>query len=168
MDPNLFHIDWERTFEALTGITILAFFVERACALLFESRWWIRKFEGEQRDTTSSKPGSAGTLPDAQGKEPADSPDRKTDFKPAAVEAEVLLPGRKYPLKEFVGFLVALIICWAWDFDAISIILLNDQTRLVGVVATAAIVAGGSKASIALFHDVLHIGSNASKERSSG
>jgi hypothetical protein len=45
MDPNLFHLDWERTLEALVGIIVLSFLVERACALLFESRWWISRFE---------------------------------------------------------------------------------------------------------------------------
>lgn len=39
MDPNLFHLDWERTFEVLLTIAVLAFFVERAFAPLFENRW---------------------------------------------------------------------------------------------------------------------------------
>jgi hypothetical protein len=42
VDPNLFHIDWERTLEALVAIVVLSFVVERACAILFESRWWTR------------------------------------------------------------------------------------------------------------------------------
>ncbi len=36
MDPNLFHIDWDRLFEVLLAIIVLAFFLERAPALLFE------------------------------------------------------------------------------------------------------------------------------------
>ena len=38
MDPNLFHIDYERTFEALIGIIVLSFIVERIFAFVFESR----------------------------------------------------------------------------------------------------------------------------------
>ena len=45
MDPNLFHLDWERTFEALAGIIVLSFFVERALALVFENRRLMRFFD---------------------------------------------------------------------------------------------------------------------------
>lgn len=41
MDPNLFRLDWEPMFEALTLIVGLAFFVERAMAILFESCGFI-------------------------------------------------------------------------------------------------------------------------------
>ncbi len=45
MDPNLFHVDWERTGEALTLIIILAFLIERALAVVFESRAWLERFD---------------------------------------------------------------------------------------------------------------------------
>ena len=38
MDPNLFHLDWERVIEALATIIVIAFLVERALSLVFESR----------------------------------------------------------------------------------------------------------------------------------
>lgn len=38
MDPNLFHVDWERTLEASTTIAIVAFLIERARSIPFESR----------------------------------------------------------------------------------------------------------------------------------
>ena len=41
MDPNLFHLDWERTFEALAMIIVLAFFVERALAQIFETELFV-------------------------------------------------------------------------------------------------------------------------------
>jgi hypothetical protein len=146
MDPNLFHLDWERALEALAGIVVLSFFVERACALLFESRWWIRLFEDAR---VGEQPPEAGA----------------TGAQPAATAPRKLRPGRKYPLKEILGFLVALAICLKWNFDAVSIVLLSEHTRLIGVLVTAAIVAGGSKASIALFQDVLHVSSAAKQER---
>jgi hypothetical protein len=140
MDPNLFHIDWERTIEALVGIIILSFLVERACALLFESRWWISKFEDARVGIT-----------------PAIQSNNKAELR--------LLPGHNYPLKETISFLGALVICYFWRFDAVSIILLSEQTSLAGIIVTALVVAGGSKASIALFHDVLKIKSNAEEQR---
>lgn len=39
------HVDWERTFEALTVIVILAFVVERALAVLFENRLFIANLD---------------------------------------------------------------------------------------------------------------------------
>ena len=138
MDPNLFHLDFERTLEALVGIIVLSFLVERAFAFLFESRWWISRFEDARVGTP---PG--GTLPKSQ----------------------TPLPARKYPIKELLVFILALAICLLWDFDALSIILLTKKTQLVGIIVTAAIVAGGSKGSIALFRNLLHIMSSAEKER---
>lgn len=161
MDPNLFHLDWERTLEALVGIIVLSFLVERACALLFESRWWISRLE----DVRVGKPPPTG--PNSGGAAEAED-EAKADPKAAeaaAAKPEEVLPGRKYPLKEILGFLLALAVCWRWDFDAVSIILLSEHTQWVGVIVTAAIVAGGSKASIALFHNLLKIKSSAYEEK---
>ncbi len=157
MDPNLFHLDWGRTIEALVGVIVLAFLVERVCALVFESRWWIRLFD-------DARVGEA--LPSEKASEKKKSPKKGSEEEGTAEsEKPNLLPGRKYPLKEVIGFLVALAICWTWDFDAVSMILLSERTQLVGIIITAAVVAGGSKASIALFHDLLDVKSSALKER---
>ena len=43
MDPNLFHLDWERVGEVLTAIVVLSFVLERALAVPFESRLLINK-----------------------------------------------------------------------------------------------------------------------------
>jgi hypothetical protein len=160
MDPNLFHIDWERTLEALAGIVVLAFFVERVCAVVFESRWWVRKFEDSRIDR-SAPSRSADDGGGAGGAAPSEGSEKRS-VKPAA---SVLLPGKKYPLKELIGFFVALLVCWAWDFDAISIVLLSDKTQMLGIIFTAAVVAGGSKASIKFFHKVLKVGSSVLEER---
>lgn len=45
MDPNLFHLDWDRTGEALVLIIILAFVIERALAVIFESKIWLTRFD---------------------------------------------------------------------------------------------------------------------------
>jgi hypothetical protein len=144
MDPNLFHLDWERTLEALAGIIVLSFLVERACALVFESRWWISRLEDAR----------VGKLPGGSGNSPSDE-----------AAGQKLLAGQRYPLKEFLVFALSLVICWAWEFDAVSIIMLSERTHVVGFIITAAVVAGGSKASIALFHDLLKVRSSANEQK---
>lgn len=114
MDPNLFYLDWERTFEVLVSIVVLAFLLERALALLFEYRFFVDYFEGK---------------------------------------------GVKTP----IAFVVASAVCWLWDFDAISTIFLKESTIAMGYILTGAIVAGGSKASLKLFRDVMGVQSRASK-----
>ena len=63
-----------------------------------------------------------------------------------------------------IAFFVAWGVCIHWNFDAISIVLPGAQPR-VGYLLTAAIIAGGSKASIKLFHDVIGAMSDAEKKR---
>lgn len=146
MDPNLFHIDWARTFEALMGIVVLSFLVERACAILLQSRWWISRFEDER---VGRRPGEG------------ENTGHQTDEQPKRQRS---LLGRDYPMKEALGFAVALVVCWVWDFDAVSIVLLSERTQFIGIIVTAAVVAGGSKASVALFRDLLPFASSAAKE----
>jgi hypothetical protein len=119
MDPNLFHLDWERTFEVLAAIVVLAFVVERALAPLFENRWWLARFD----DKVS---------------------------------------------KELVAFGLAVAVCWIWNFDALSMIVLGEHTTRFGEVMTGAVIAGGSKASIKLFRDLLDFKSSAYREKERG
>lgn len=116
MDPNLIHVDWERTFEALTIIILLAFIIERALAIVFESRLYLRHVH---RDG----------------------------------------------LKETIAFAVSILACWRWQFDAVSMIILAEQTQWPGYILTGGVIAGGSKVSIKLFHDVLNIKSSAYEQR---
>ena len=68
-------------------------------------------------------------------------------------------------IKEPIALLVSLIVVTYWNFDAVSIIMNADETSFWGYLITAAIIAGGSKASIKLFHDVLKIKSNSLKAK---
>lgn len=67
-------------------------------------------------------------------------------------------------LKEPIAFAVSFLAVRFWEFDALSILLQRDETSLWGFALTAAIVAGGSKASIKLFHDLLDVKSTAMKQ----
>ena len=106
----------EQLFEALLRIVALSFFIERALALVFETRWVIARLSGRG-------------------------------------------------VKEPISFAVSLAVCRYWDFDAISTLFARNATQLWGHVLSAAIVAGGSKASIAFFHNVVGAMSEAEAER---
>ena len=116
MDPNLFHLDWERLGEVLIAIIVLSFLVERALSMLFESRFFINRFKEKS-------------------------------------------------LKEVIAVIVGAVVCWYWDFDALSMIFLKDSVTIFGAILTGAVIAGGSKASIKLFKDVMGIRSSAQQEK---
>lgn len=50
-------------------------------------------------------------------------------------------------VKEVIALALAYFVCQRWDVDAISMIVLTDQTSRVGELITAGVIAGGSKAS---------------------
>ncbi|NQT03627.1 MAG: hypothetical protein HQ580_16480 [Planctomycetes bacterium] len=114
MDPNLFHLDWERVAEVLVAIIVLAFLIERALAVLFESRFFINRW-------------------------------------------------KERSLKELIAFVVSVLACLYWDFDAVSMIFLKEKVTILGMVITGGIVAGGSKASIRLFRELMQVKSTAQK-----
>jgi hypothetical protein len=64
-------------------------------------------------------------------------------------------------LKEILAFAASAVICVYWNFDAISILIVQDQTTLYGELITGAVIAGGSKGSVKLFHDLLGVKSSA-------
>lgn len=48
IDPNLFHLDWDRTFEVLATIVVLSFLVERSLAVIFENKFVAPKVVGKE------------------------------------------------------------------------------------------------------------------------
>jgi hypothetical protein len=108
VDPNLFAIDWEQTGEVLVTIIVLAFMVERALALVFESQWYLKRL------------------------------------------------GPKH-VKEVLAFLLSAAVCVVWKIDGVSVILHGDHMTLFGELLTGGVIAGGSKASIKLFRDVMGV-----------
>lgn len=116
MDPNLIHLDWERAGEALALVVVFSFIVERALAIVFENKIWVRNVQVDG-------------------------------------------------LKEIIALVVSIGTCFAWKFDAVGMILLTETTTVPGYLLTGAVIAGGSKASIKLFHDVLGIKSSAYASR---
>jgi hypothetical protein len=114
MDPNLFRIDWQQTGEVLIAIVVLAFLVERALALIFESTFYVDRIS-------------------------------------------------QYNIKELITFAVCFAICYRWELDGLSVILHGGKMTLIGEAMTAAVIAGGSKASLKLFRDVMGVENEQSK-----
>jgi len=125
MDPTLFALDWNVAFEVLMEIVLLSLVLERALALLFESRFFLKVEERREKAGQGS-------------------------FKP------------------LIAFLVASAGCILWQFDALSILLTQETMTILGSVITGAVVAGGSKGSVKLFHDVLGIYSTSYAEAKMG
>ncbi len=142
MDPNLFHIDYERLFEVLVSIVVFAFLIERALSVIFESRFFIELTE--ERDAIPEVRNSDGTV--------------IKEAKPARE--------KKKGVRELIALAVSILFCFYWEFDAITITLASsDHMTVWGKVLSGAIIAGGSKVSTGLFRDVMGFMSSAEKER---
>jgi len=170
MDPNLFHLDYSRLVEVLVTIVVFSFLIERGLSVIFESRFFIIIIEGndiEQRKIVNP----------IKIKRRDYSFYREYSYKTylKLVAPYVLLKfARKVieafrgSLKETLAIAVSVICCFTWHFDAPTIILAsNDETTTLGTIITGAIIAGGSKASIKLFRDILGFMSSAEKKRRS-
>jgi len=63
----------------------------------------------------------------------------------------------KRHVKELITFVLSLVICIVWKVDALSIILHGEKMTFFGEAVSAAVISGGSKASLKLFRDVMGI-----------
>lgn len=63
--------------------------------------------------------------------------------------------------KALIAFIVSVLVCILWQVDIMAVLLTNGHVSIVGNLVTGGVVAGGSKASIKLFHDVLGVKSTA-------
>jgi hypothetical protein len=70
----------------------------------------------------------------------------------------------KKHLKELITFILSLTICIVWKLDAVSIILHGEKMTIFGEAISAAVISGGSKASLKLFRDVMGIENGQAKE----
>lgn len=137
VDPNLFFLDFERVSEVLLTILILALLIERALALVFESRVFIERVAYTVRHEGGK---DEGTITDAQP--------------------------RNRGVKELIALAISFYVCWWWDFDALSVLLpvSHSKMTIMGMLLTAMIIAGGSKGAAKLFSDWMGIKSSAQKE----
>lgn len=71
----------------------------------------------------------------------------------------------KKGLKEIIAVVVSYTVVQGVEFDIFAIVFHLDHPSKWGFFMTAAIVAGGSKASIKLFHDILDIKGKALREK---
>ncbi|MCK4512373.1 hypothetical protein KAW64_11570 [bacterium] len=163
MDPNLYHLDWARVAEVLVAVTILAFIVERALALLFESRFFLEVVEGKKPESVKKAEAekAAAAAKEKLERERAGEGEAGKGKSETAKAPETPKGVGRFPMKEAIAFVVAAAVCVIWKFDAISMIFPKEQTTVLGAVVTGALVAGGSKASIRLFRDAMGVKSTA-------
>lgn len=67
-------------------------------------------------------------------------------------------------VKEWLAMIVGIGVCVYWRFDAVSTVV-TESITMPGMLLTGALIAGGSKGSVKLFHDVLGIRSSAHQKR---
>lgn len=115
MNPSDFTMNFAQVFEALLAIVVLSFLLERALALLYEWKPFMKRL------------------------------------------------GTK-PIKTPMAFGLALMVAMKWDFDAIGAVFSASDPTILGTIITAGVIAGGSKASLKLFHDVMGVKSQAVKD----
>ncbi|HXO40354.1 MAG TPA: hypothetical protein VN999_02825 [Thermoanaerobaculia bacterium] len=115
MTPSQFHLDWGQLGELAVAIVVLALFLERALAVIFENYHFI-KYLG------------------------------------------------RMGVKELIAVAVSVGACLFLGFDALSITIQRRSSSPFGEVLTGFIVAGGSKASVKLFRDIMNIKSTAYRE----
>jgi hypothetical protein len=143
LTPDLFHIDYGRLLETLVTIVVFSFFIERALAVIFESQVFIDWAEAR--------------------------PERKVMKRSKTREDEIVTKPsqpKKKGIREIISIAVSIGFCFAIRFDAITIILQSsDKMAFWGMVLTGLIIAGGSKASIALFQNLMGVMSSAEKMR---
>jgi hypothetical protein len=142
MDPNLFHLDYDKVFEALITVVFLSLFIERVLSILFEWRPFIYRTE------------SGPVVAKLKGLKEGDSGYDK-----------IIKQKKASGLKEIISLAVSILVCWYWDFDALTVIFVtSDHMQIWGYILTGFVVAGGSKGSIQLFKNWMGIMSSAEKD----
>ncbi|MBI2745232.1 MAG: hypothetical protein HYX45_06570 [Burkholderiales bacterium] len=69
----------------------------------------------------------------------------------------------KKGIKEVLALIVSYLVVRGIEFDVFAIVFKQDEISRWGIFMTSAVVAGGSKASVKLFHDLLGVKSQAQK-----
>ncbi len=66
----------------------------------------------------------------------------------------------KGDFKSLIAFVVSAVLTMLCQIDLVAVLMSHEHSSLFGELITAAVIAGGSKASIRLFKDILQIKSN--------
>ncbi|MCH8905370.1 MAG: hypothetical protein IIA45_15835 [Bacteroidetes bacterium] len=71
----------------------------------------------------------------------------------------------KKGIKEFIALALSITVCFYWEIDVLTIAFAsNDEMTIAGKILSGGLVAGGSKASIKLFRDLMGFASRAQKQ----
>lgn len=145
MDTLEFAVDYSTLFDVLTLIVVLSFFIERALSVIFESSLFIGWYNpGTKTDPT------APVTTNADGTQQAPP-------KPKP---------KKKGIKELIAIVVSIAVVYNIEFDALTIITKSTHVSpQLGYFITGLIIAGGSKASLKLFGEILDFRSDAERRR---
>jgi hypothetical protein len=134
-----FAVDYSVLFDILSLIVVLSFFVERALSVIFESALFISWYDPVYEQAVNPNPKIA-----------IDAPPKK----------------KKKGIKELISIIVSVILVYNIEFNALAILMKNENvSEVMGYFITGLIIAGGSKASIKLFSDIMDFRSTAEKRR---
>jgi len=59
-----------------------------------------------------------------------------------------------FHIKPLVAFALSFLVCYVWEFDALSIILIKQEMNLYGYLLTAGVISGGSKGALELLRNI--------------
>lgn len=156
MDPAIFEfsVDFNLLIEVLITIVVFSFFIERALSVIFGSELFLKWYD----------PCFAEKLRKERLENCEETPEGEE--KPKKEEEPKKIGDKKSGIKEVLSIIVSIAAVVFWEFDAITILFkTHNEPQVFGYVITAMIVAGGSKASIKLFQDILKFRSSAEKAR---
>lgn len=166
MNPAIFEfaIDFNLLIEILITIVIFSFFIERSLSVIFGSelflKWYDPCFKEKLRKKRETE---CLEEPPAEG-EPEVETKKKGDEKKVTKPTEI--GDKKSGTKEIISVIVSISAVVFWEFDAVTILFKTyNEPQVFGYAITGMIIAGGTKASIKLFQDVLGFKSSAEKAR---
>lgn len=167
MSPSIFEfaIDFNLLIEVLITIVVMSFFIERALSVVFGSELFLKWYD------PCFKAKRAREMEEClkQGDQEEEAPDAPLDTEADPENTNKEEPNygvKKSGAKEIISVIVSISAVVFWDFDAVTIIFKTyNEPQLFGFFVTGMIVAGGTKASIKLFQDVLGFRTSAESAR---
>lgn len=140
-DPSQYAMAWDAVFEALAMIIVFAFAIERALAQIFETPLFLRIEErfskGRKKKYVISK-----TSPLSEFNNRYSGTDETS-------------------LKPIIASVLGILVAYLFKVDLMAVTAGWATTSIFGCIMTGLLIAGGSKASIKLFQDVLNAKSSA-------
>jgi hypothetical protein len=148
-DPSQYAMAWDSVIEILTLVVIFAFAVERVLAQIFETPIFIKIEEGLRGGAKKKYITSQSAVSKEYG------------------NARYSGNGES-SLKPIIASVFGILLACLYKIDLFSIVAGWAGVSFFGCAMTGLVIAGGSKASIKLFHDVFNVKSSAYERYKNG